>query len=75
MKKEDYRNSGYKVERDANGLLEHLCGQMELVASRGITLDEAKEQANLVKQANNVLRYQLDVKKFDTRKQSSTTPR
>ncbi len=69
MKKEDYRNSGYKVKRTPDGLLEHLCGQMELVASRGITLDEAKEQANLVKQANNVLRFQLDVKKFDTRKQ------
>lgn len=64
MDKNKYRN-GYKVENSPNGLLEHLCNQMELVASRDITLEEAKEQANLVKQANNTLRYKLDVAKFE----------
>lgn len=61
----DYRSKNYAVARDPDGLLDHLCRQMEFVASKDITLDEAKEQANLVKQANNVLRYKLDVKKFE----------
>lgn len=59
-----YRDKSYKVPVNADGLLQHLCNQMELVASISITLDEAKEQANLVKQANNTLRYKLDVEKF-----------
>lgn len=60
-----YRDKDYKVATNSDGLLKHLCIQMELVAAKEISLDEAKEQANLVKQANNVLRYELDVKKFN----------
>jgi predicted DNA-binding protein YlxM (UPF0122 family) len=60
----DYRKN-YKIERSSSGLFEHLCKQMELVAAKEISLDEAKEQGNLVKQANNVLRYELDVKKYE----------
>ena len=33
--------------------------------SRKISVDEAKAQASLVKQANNLLRYDLDLDKFN----------
>jgi hypothetical protein len=33
---------------------------MMLLKSKAISVDEAKEQANLIKQSNNLLRYELD---------------
>lgn len=57
-------SNNYKIERSTKGLFEHLCKQMELISAKQISLDEAKEQGNLVKQANNVLRYELDREKF-----------
>lgn len=33
---------------------------MEKLNTKGIDVDEAKAQANLIKQANNILRYELD---------------
>jgi len=49
---------------ESKDLLTHLCGLMDKLDNGEITVDVAKEQANLVKQANNVLRYRLDVEKF-----------
>jgi len=56
--------TNYQVQRTPDGLIEHLCRQMELVAEQKISLEEAKQQASLVKQANNTLRYKLDLEKF-----------
>ena len=53
-----------KVEASVDGLLEHLCVQMELLNDGKISIEQAKAQANLVKQANNIYRYKLDVEKF-----------
>ena len=38
---------------------------MRLLEKKDISIEEAKAQASLVKQSNNLLRYELDVKKFD----------
>lgn len=41
-------------------LFAHICEQMERLGQKKITVDEAKGQAALAKQANNLLRYELD---------------
>lgn len=41
-------------------LFRHICEQMERLAAKKISVDEAKGQASLAKQANNLLRYELD---------------
>lgn len=46
-------------------LLQHLSETMLSLKSRKISVDEAKAQASLVKQANNLLRYDLDLDKFN----------
>jgi hypothetical protein len=42
---------------------------MMLLKAKGISVEEAKAQSNLIKQANNLLRYELDravaIQKFD----------
>jgi hypothetical protein len=38
----------------------HICDQMEKLAKKEITVEEAKSQASLAKQANNLMRYELD---------------
>jgi hypothetical protein len=45
-------------------LLTHLGSTMEKLNQRTISVEEAKAQASLVKQSNNLLRYELDVEKF-----------
>ena len=45
-------------------LFQHLCSQMDKLALKEVSVEEAKAQANLVKQANNVLRYELDRASF-----------
>lgn len=45
-------------------LLKHLRKCMQDLESKVINIDEAKAQASLVKQANNLLRYDLDERKF-----------
>lgn len=47
------------------GLLGHLADTMLRLEQKKISTEEAKAQASLVKQSNNLLRYELDVKKFD----------
>jgi hypothetical protein len=41
-------------------LLSHAFDLMMLLKSKAISVDEAKAQANLIKQSNNILRYELD---------------
>lgn len=41
-------------------LLHFIFDQMEKLDSKKITVDEAKAQSNLAKQANNSLKYELD---------------
>lgn len=41
-------------------LLRHSFNMMMLLKSKAISVEEAKAQSNLIKQANNLLRYELD---------------
>lgn len=49
-----------KEKASSKAIFEHLCDQMHKLNSKAISVDEAKEQSNLAKQANNILRYELD---------------
>jgi hypothetical protein len=51
-----------KSERTANSkeLFKHSFDMMMLLKQKAINVEEAKAQANLIKQANNLLRYELD---------------
>ena len=40
---------------------------MELLAQNKVTVEQAKAQANLAKQANNLLRYELDRAKAEAK--------
>lgn len=44
----------------SKAIFEHLCEQMKKLSSKSISVEEAKAQANLAKQANNILKYELD---------------
>lgn len=50
-------------------LLKHAFNTMMLLKSKAISVEEAKAQSNLLKQSNNLLKYELDraiaVQKFD----------
>jgi hypothetical protein len=50
-------------------LLRHSFDTMMLLKAKAINVDEAKAQAHLLKQANNLLKYELDracaVQKFE----------
>lgn len=54
---------------NAKELLKHSFNTMMLLKSKAISVEEAKAQSNLLKQSNNLLRYELDraiaVQKFD----------
>lgn len=41
-------------------LLKHAFNTMMLLKAKAISVEEAKAQSNLIKQSNNVLRYELD---------------
>lgn len=43
---------------------------MKKLDKKKINVDEAKAQAGLIKQANNIMRYELDVKKFEYKVQT-----
>jgi len=49
---------------ESDGLLGHLADVMLFLENESITIEEAKAQASLVKQSNNLLRYELDCQKF-----------
>lgn len=50
-------------------LLSHTFDMMYLMKQKAIGIEEGKAQANLIKQANNIFRYELDkaiaIQKFD----------
>ena len=48
-----------------SGLLGHLADTMLRLETRKIGVEEAKSQASLVKQSNNLLRFELDKAKFE----------
>jgi hypothetical protein len=41
-------------------LLKHTFNMMMLLKQKAISVEEAKAQANLIKQSNNLLKYELD---------------
>jgi hypothetical protein len=49
-----------KNKANTQRIFEHLCDQMDKLNSKVISVEEAKAQANLSKQANNLLKYELD---------------
>jgi hypothetical protein len=50
-------------------LLKHSFNMMMLLKQKAISVEEAKAQANLLKQSNNLLKYELDralaIQKFE----------
>lgn len=54
--------SNLKSNDKANSkeLLRHAFDTMKLLKSKAIDVDEAKAHAGLLKQANNILKYELD---------------
>ena len=45
---------------NSKSLFSFICDQMEKLQESQITVEQAKAQANLAKQANNILKYELD---------------
>lgn len=45
---------------NSKSLFAFVCDQMEQLQADEITVEKAKAQANLAKQANNLLKYELD---------------
>lgn len=51
-------------------LLDHLSSVMTRLDDGKISIEHAKTQADLVRQANNLLRYQLDLNKLENKIES-----
>jgi hypothetical protein len=49
-----------KKTASSKSIFEHLCDQMDKLNMKVISVEEAKAQAHLAKQANNILKYELD---------------
>ena len=49
-----------KTNASSKAIFEHLCDQMAKLNAKVISVEEAKAQSGLAKQANNVLKYELD---------------
>lgn len=49
-----------KKSANSRELFKHAFDLMQLLKQKAITVEEAKAQANLLKQSNNILRYELD---------------
>jgi formyltetrahydrofolate synthetase len=49
-----------KNQATTKAIFSHLCDQMEKLNAKVISVEEAKAQANMAKQANNILKYELD---------------
>lgn len=58
-----------KNQVNSKELLKHCYTTMMLLKQKAISVEEAKAQSNLLKQSNNLLRYELDravaICKFD----------
>jgi len=50
-----------KENASSKAIFNHLCDQMAKLNSKLISVEEAKAQSNLAKQANNIMKYELDV--------------
>lgn len=53
-----------KENANSESIFKHLCDQMKKLSAGVISVDEAKGQATLAKQANNILRFELDRAKY-----------
>jgi hypothetical protein len=57
------------MKANSKGLLQHAVEIMQLLKTNSISVEDAKAHANLLKQSNNILRYELDravaFQKFD----------
>ena len=47
-------------KNNAKMIFSHLCDQLEKLANNEIDVDQAKAHASLAKQANNLLKHELD---------------
>lgn len=58
-----------KRKVNSKELLKHSFNMMMLLKAKAINVEEAKAHSNLLKQSNNLLRYELDraiaIEKFD----------
>lgn len=66
-----------KVSEDletTKGLLGHLADIMLKLEQRKISVDDAKAHASLVKQSNNLLRFELDLEKWEHKKTELNNP-
>ena len=45
---------------NSKSLFSFICDQMDKLQEAQITVEQAKAQANLAKQANNIMKYELD---------------
>jgi hypothetical protein len=48
------------TKANSKELFTHAFSVMKLLSAKGISVEEAKAQSNLLKQSNNILRYELD---------------
>jgi hypothetical protein len=48
------------TKANSTELFTHAFSVMKLLSAKGISVEEAKAQSNLLKQSNNILRYELD---------------
>jgi hypothetical protein len=57
------------IKVSSKEILKHTINMMKLLKAKAISVEEAKAQANLIKQSNNLIRYELDraiaMQKFD----------
>jgi len=49
-----------KMTVNTKELLRHAFEMMQALKQKSISVEEAKAQANLIKQSNNIIRYELD---------------
>ena len=48
------------TKSNSKELFTHAFSVMKLLSAKAISVEEAKAQSNLLKQSNNILRYELD---------------
>jgi hypothetical protein len=48
------------MKSNTKTLLDHAFGIMQSLKDKKISVDDAKAQADLIKQSNNILKYELD---------------
>ena len=57
------------TKANSKEMFNHAFNVMKLLSAKAISVEEAKAQSNLLKQTNNILRYELDraiaIQKFE----------